>query len=105
VTAPPVDRWFLSRLRALSLIEGASTLVLFFVAMPMKYFGGMPRAVTFAGAIHGALFLGLVAMFVVAIDRVPLGRRLALRGIVGAVVPFGPFVVDRSLRRLGDGTA
>jgi len=30
----------------------------------------------------------------IAIKRVPLSERLAMAVIVGAVVPFGPFVVD-----------
>jgi hypothetical protein len=30
---------------------------------------------------------------------VPISKRLAAAGIVAAVVPFGPFVVDRWLRR------
>jgi integral membrane protein len=89
------DPTALRRLRMLGTVEGISTLVLFGVAMPMKYLGGMPLAVTVAGSIHGVLFVALVALFVRAIDRVPLDRRVAAWGIAGAVVPFGPFVVDR----------
>ena len=37
------------RLRQLTLIEGVSTLILFFVAMPLKYLAGMPEAVKVAG--------------------------------------------------------
>lgn len=93
------DPRFLRRLRALSLVEGISTLVLFGGAMPLKYYGNMPLAVTIAGSIHGALFVALVAMFVLAIDRVPLPRRLAALGIVAAILPFGPFVFDHRLRQ------
>jgi integral membrane protein len=95
-----IDRRFLARLRVLSLIEGASTLVLFGIAMPLKYLAGMPIAVTIVGSIHGALFLAVVAAFGIAIERVPLGRRLGLAGITGAVLPFGPFVIDRWLMRI-----
>jgi integral membrane protein len=79
--------------------EGISTLLLFFVAMPLKYLAGMPMAVTVVGSIHGVLFLALVSMLVAAVRRVPISKRLAAAGIVAAVVPFGPFVVDRWLRR------
>ncbi|MGH9176172.1 MAG: DUF3817 domain-containing protein [Vicinamibacterales bacterium] len=98
---PHIDHRFLQRLRLLGLTEGVSTLVLFGVAMPLKYLGGMPLAVTIGGSIHGFLFLALVTMFVRAIKRVPISRRLAGAGIVGAIVPFGPFIVDRWLGGVG----
>lgn len=94
------DYQFLRRLRGFAIVEGCSTLLLFGVAMPMKYLGGIPQAVTVVGTLHGFLFLGLVAMFAVAWKKVPLSTPLVAAGIVGAVVPFGPFVVDRWLGRL-----
>lgn len=97
-----LDRPFLAKLRLLSLIEGTSTLILFGVAMPLKYAFDMPLAVRIVGSLHGLLFLALAAMCLVAIRRVPIGMSLGLAGIAGAVVPFGPFVVDRWLRRLED---
>lgn len=99
-----VDQRFLQRLRAVGVIEGTSTLLLFFVAMPLKYLGDIPLAVTIVGSIHGVLFLALVAMFLLGKRRVPLSSRLTAAGIAGAVVPFGPFVVDRWLGRLPQGT-
>ena len=96
VKAPDVLR----RLRHFSIVEGISTLVLFFIAMPLKYLADMPMAVTIVGSLHGVLFVGLVAMFLYARGVVPLTDRLTLAGIVGAIIPFGPFVVDRHLARL-----
>ena len=96
------NQHFLHRLRRLSAIEGTSTLVLFFIAMPLKYFAGFPLAVTIVGSIHGGLFVLLVLMFLLAIRKVPISVGLALGGIFGAVLPFGPFVVDRWLVRLRD---
>ena len=95
-----IDRRYLGALRTMGKIEGTSTLVLFFVAMPLKYLAGIPVAVTIAGSIHGLLFLTLVWMFYNAIDRVPIPRALALKGVVAAVIPFGPFVLDGALARL-----
>lgn len=97
-----VNRTFLQRLRWLGMIEGISTLVLFGIAMPLKYFADMPMAVRIAGSIHGALFLALVLMFLVGTRKIPIPRRLAAAGIVGAVFPFGPFVVDRWLEKVAD---
>ena len=95
-----IDRRFLQRLRLLGTIEGISTLVLFGIAMPLKYLAGLPMAVTVVGSIHGFLFLALASMFVMGTWRVPISRGLAAAGIVAAVVPFGPFVMDRRLERL-----
>ena len=92
-----IDLKFLRALRQVSRIEGVSPLVLVGIAMPLKYFAGMPRAVTVVGSIHGALFVGLVAMFVVAVGRVPISLRVALTGMLAAVFPFGPFWFDRHL--------
>jgi integral membrane protein len=96
-----VDRQFLRRLRTLGTIEGVSTLILFGIAMPLKYLGDMPMAVRIAGSIHGALFVALVATFILGITRIPISRRLAGAGIVAAVFPFGPFIMDRWLDKVG----
>ena len=96
------DPAFLRRLIVMGLVEGTSTLVLFLVAMPLKYLAGLPLAVTIVGSIHGALFVAYVLMLLVAIARVPLPVGLVAWGLVGAVVPFGPFVFDVRLKRMLD---
>lgn len=95
-----IDHRFLRRLRILGTVEGISTLVLFFVAMPLKYLAGLPLAVTIVGTLHGVLFLALCGMFVLGVSRIPISPWLAAAGIVGAVLPGGPFVVDRRLARV-----
>ncbi len=89
---------FTPTLRRLSLVEGVSTLILFGIAMPLKYGAGMPLAVTIAGTIHGALFTALALMLLIAIRRVPLPVSVAAIGLVAAVLPGGPFLFDRMLR-------
>ncbi len=86
------------RLRILTLIEGVSTLVLFFIAMPLKYIAGMPEAVKIAGWIHGLLFLLVMAALGIVMmnRRWPLGRGALV--FVSALVPFGPFLMDRRMR-------
>lgn len=83
-------------------IEGVSTLVLFFIAMPLKYLGDMPIAVEIAGSVHGGLFVCLVIMLGIAIWRVPITLGLSLLGMVSAVIPFGPFVYDRCLHKIAN---
>ena len=91
---------FLRALRLLALVEGVSTLVLFGIAMPLKYFAGLPLAVTIVGGIHGGLFTALAIMFLLAVRKVPMSRGLAATGIVAAVFPGGPFLFDKRLARL-----
>ena len=98
--SPTVNRVFLRRLRRLGIIEGCSTMLLFFVAMPLKYGADMPMAVTIVGSAHGFLFIALCLMMVLGRATVPLPDRLVAAGIFGAIVPFGPFLVDRALVKL-----
>ena len=88
---------FVRALRHLAIIEGISTLVLFGIAMPLKYFAGMPLAVRIVGSLHGALFVALVVMLLLAIRKVPISPALAAAGIAAAIVPGGPFLLDRHL--------
>lgn len=97
----PIDTGFLKLLRRFSIVEGVSTLLLFFVAMPLKYLADMPMAVTVVGSIHGVLFTGLVALFLVGYQKIPLPGFLSLLGVGAAVIPFGPFLIDKRLNAVG----
>ena len=97
-----MDRPFLMNLRRLGFVEGMSTLLLFGVAMPLKYIGENEIGVKIMGPIHGFLFIALVVVAGIAIHRVPIGTKLGLATVIAAVVPFGPFVVDHWLKRVDD---
>ncbi|MBM4439366.1 MAG: DUF3817 domain-containing protein [Candidatus Rokubacteria bacterium] len=86
-------------LRRVAIVEGISTLVLFGVAMPLKYLAGMPLAVTVVGSVHGVLFVALVLMLLLAIWKVPISPGLAAAGVAAAIVPGGPFLLERRLAR------
>jgi integral membrane protein len=77
------------------MLEGISYLFLLFVAMPIKYLAGDPRWVSWAGRVHGGLFILLVfALLRCASARSwPLPRSLRVLGM--ALVPFGAFFLDR----------
>ena len=96
----PINLAYLRWLISAGIIEGLSTLALFFVAMPLKYYADMPMAVTIVGMIHGLLFIGLVAMFAIGRTAVPLPRHLMWWGMIGAVVPLLPFIIDIPLIRM-----
>ena len=86
--------------RRLSLWEGLSTIILFFIAVPLKYFAGLPIAVKIVGPIHGVLFIGyVIAMILVARSyRWSLGRTALSFG--ASLIPIGTFLQDPSLKRL-----
>jgi integral membrane protein len=92
-------RTAIGRVRALALIEGVSFLALLGVAMPLKYAAGYPEAVKWVGWIHGVLFIALLLAVAHAARRVGWGARRVAQIVVAALVPFGPFVIDRGLRR------
>ncbi len=87
------------RLRVIGLIEGVSFLVLLGIAMPLKYFGGMPEAVKVVGWAHGLLFIGFVALLLVAMNLADWSLRRGAMFFIAALVPCGPFLVDKHLRR------
>lgn len=88
------------KLRLLALTEGVSFLVLLGVAMPLKYLAGMPMAVKVSGWLHGILFIWLCFQLLkVTLEyRWPLTR--AAMVFIAALVPFGPFIIDRRLKHL-----
>ena len=95
-----INRIFLLILIWFGIIEGISTLFLFFVAMPMKYIYDQPLYVQIAGPVHGFLFIGLVMLILIGKSQIPLSTKIVIWGLVGSVLPFGPFVVDVKLYAL-----
>ena len=95
-----INRTYLRWLMLMGIVEGISTIVLLGVAMPLKYFAGQPLAVTYVGMIHGLLFLAYWAMVLVGRVVIPLTGRLTIWALIGAIVPFGPFIVDVWLKQL-----
>lgn len=83
----------------IGIVEGISFLLLLLVAMPLKYGLDMPLAVTIAGSAHGLLFtLYLIAAFVAAVVwKWP--AKYYIGAFVASVLPFGPFVMDRRIRK------
>lgn len=86
-------------LRIIGISEGVSFLVLLLIAMPMKYFLGIPEAVKLVGWIHGVLFIA----YVVAVFMSFRAMRWGLIGITVALgaslLPLGTFILDKQLKR------
>jgi integral membrane protein len=88
------------RVRWVGLVEGTSALLLFFVAMPLKYLADMPGPTTVIGSIHGALFVlyAAVVLWAWACRKLSFGWVLLLA--LASIVPVGPFIADARLKRL-----
>src|SRR5690606_34149797 len=88
--------------RKVALVEGVTTLALFLVAMPPKYLADSPVLVPPVGWIHGVAFIAYVVTMVAAfIPRKDVGAGGWLRTFVAAFVPFGTFINDPWVKRLG----
>lgn len=85
-------------LRTLALIEGASFLVLLFLAMPLKYIWGQPLAVRIVGMAHGVLFVIFCAslLHTTIVAKWPLARAALV--FAAAFFPFGPWLIDRRMK-------
>lgn len=85
--------------RLIALLEGLSFVLLLFVAMPLKYLLHQPLAVRVVGMTHGVLFIAYVVLLVQVASEQGWPLRRALLGFVASLLPFGPFVFDRSLEQ------
>lgn len=86
-------------LRHTGIIEGISSLLLFFVAMPLKYLFNKPEAVSIVGMAHGILFILYVIALVRAASVLQRPMGWSAKIFVAAIIPFGPFIIEPGLRR------
>jgi integral membrane protein len=85
----------LLRYRVMAYIVGVLLIVLFFVAMPLKYLADSPTMVAVVGPVHGFLYMVyLVVAFHLAMRlRWPLTRTALL--LLAGTVPVMSFVAER----------
>ncbi len=85
--------------RTISLIEGCSFLLLLLVAMPLKYYYGMPEVVSMTGMIHGILFMIYLSLSLSLAHKHnwPLSEWIIV--LVAGMVPFGFLMINSRLKR------
>lgn len=85
--------------RLIALVEGVSTVLLFFVAMPLKYFADWPVLVPPVGMAHGVIWI----VYTAAIPICLIGRGFSVldlvRTLVAGLFPLGTFLNDGLIRR------
>ncbi|WHY00354.1 DUF3817 domain-containing protein [Neobacillus sp. DY30] len=89
----------IGRFRLMGFIEGLSLLILLFIAMPLKYFAGLPEVVTVVGSLHGLFFI----MYLFTIAYVTFKIRWSFIWVTSAIavafIPFGNIFLDAKLRK------
>lgn len=88
----------LSLFRKVAVAEGISYLLLLFVAMPLKYWAGLPLAVKYTGWAHGLLFVMYAACLVFAWMEYKWSFGKAVLIFFASLLPFAPFFVDKKLK-------
>ncbi len=76
-------------------LEAISYLLLFFVAMPLKYLWHMPVFVRWIGLFHGIFFILFCLAAVWAGVRLRWPARIIGLALLSSLFPFGPFVFEK----------
>lgn len=84
--------------RKIGIAEGISLLVLLFIAMPLKYFAGIPEAVKYTGWIHGILFIAYCGMAYMVREEKNWPFKMLVYAFIAAFLPFGTFLFDKKLK-------
>ena len=93
------ERMRLSWMRAASLLEGSTLVLLIFVAVPLKHLAGFPMATAILGPVHGLAFLTYIWTLFQTVSAGGWPRSEAIRMLLAALIPFGAFVNERALAR------
>ncbi len=78
-------------------IEGYSYLALLGIAMPLKYFFGMPQWVRVVGMAHGILFVAFMALLAAMFFKAKMPFKNAVICFLLSLVPFGTFFLKKQI--------
>lgn len=82
-----------------ALWEAISTVVLFFVAMPLKYFAGVPEAVKVAGSIHGFLVVIFVILLIMCWNEYKWTFERVAKYMIASLIPIVSFWVEKDVKK------
>ena len=83
----------------LAFVEGISAILLFFFAMPMKYFFDNPIFVKHIGMAHGILFIGYIIIATTLKFTHKWEMRMYSEVCLASIPPFGTFYIERKYFR------
>jgi integral membrane protein len=80
--------------RLVALLEGVSYILLLFIAVPIKYWGGDEQWVKLLGMPHGILFVSYVIFAFLIKENEKWGMKDLGIVLLASILPFGTFYVD-----------
>jgi len=89
-------------IRYIAVSEGISYILLLFVAMPLKYFGGIPQPVKYTGWIHGLLFILFINAIMLGFFRLKWSFKQITWAFIASLLPFGTFILDKQMKKAED---
>jgi len=89
----------LIRFTQIAFIEGVSTVILFFIAMPLKYFANWPLAVKYVGWAHGILFITYIILLISCWFLYKWSFKRFTLFFVASLIPLAPFWVEKRLKK------
>ena len=81
--------------RSIALLEGISTLALYFFAMPMKYIANDPIYVKNIGMAHGILFMLYIAFAILIKNEQKWDTKTFAIVCLVSIFPFGTFYIEK----------
>ncbi len=81
--------------RSIALLEGISTLALYFFAMPMKYMANDPVYVKNIGMVHGILFMLYIAFALMLKSEQKWNSKTFAIVCLASIFPFGTFYIEK----------
>jgi integral membrane protein len=85
----------LNRFLTIGTIEGLSYLILLFIAMPLKYYAGIPEAVKVIGMIHGVLFVAFIVALIYVANFYGWKLKTVIIAFILSLIPFGTFLLKK----------
>ena len=80
--------------RLVALLEGGSYILLLFIAVPIKYWGGDEQWVKILGMPHGILFVSYVIFAFLIKENENWGIKDLGIVLLASILPFGTFYVE-----------
>lgn len=81
--------------KVIGYLEALSAIILFFIAMPMKYIWDDPTWVTYSGRVHGGLFILYVILLYLLKEKYNWSMTIFWIFFVSAIVPGGTIWAEK----------
>ena len=85
--------------RIIALLEGVSYILLLLIGVPLKYIGNDEIIVKALGMPHGILFIAYIIFSIYQRKNMQWDIKTTLIILMGSVIPFGTFYVDKKYLR------